>query len=176
MTIPKPNTHPDVAKNQHLVPQTYMKAWSYNGGNSVWVYDKKYLEEGLENADEKTIWKIESRSIERINAITNFYDMKAGDMYLSEDALEEIYGFLKGYDISFEGENLDTYEKLNQHFFDIDNWVPSLNIHKENLVSNLSILLNEMNQILIRGYKTEGEYIFGPTKKVDSKTLLRTMQ
>ena len=34
------STHPEVAKNQHLVPQTYMSAWSYNNGDSVWVYDK----------------------------------------------------------------------------------------------------------------------------------------
>jgi len=122
MTIPRPNTHPDVAKNQHLVPQTYMRAWSYNGGNSVWVYDKKRLDEGFPISAGEDVWKIESRSIERINAITNFYDMKAGDMYLSEEALDEIYGFLNGYDISFEGESLDTYEKLNQHYFDIDNW------------------------------------------------------
>lgn len=122
MTIPRPNTHPDVAKNQHLVPQTYMRAWSYNGGNLVWVYDKKRLKAGFPIPAEEDVWKIESRSIKRINAITNFYDMKAGDMYLNEEALDEIYGFLNGYDISFEGESLDTYEKLNQHYFDIDNW------------------------------------------------------
>ena len=30
IVIPKANTHSDVAKEQHLVPRTYMRQWSYN--------------------------------------------------------------------------------------------------------------------------------------------------
>lgn len=30
LIIPKANTYPNVAKEQHLVPRTYMRNWSYN--------------------------------------------------------------------------------------------------------------------------------------------------
>ena len=46
-----------------------------------------------------------------------------------------------------------------REYFNIDNWVPSMNIYKENLVSNMSVLLNELNEMETRGYKAEGEYV-----------------
>lgn len=46
-----------------------------------------------------------------------------------------------------------------REYFNLDNWVPSMNIYKENLVSNMSVLLNELNEMETRGYKAEGEYV-----------------
>ena len=46
-----------------------------------------------------------------------------------------------------------------REYFNIDNWVPSMNIYKDNLVSNMSVLLNELNEMETRGYKAEGEYV-----------------
>ena len=46
-----------------------------------------------------------------------------------------------------------------REYFNIDNWVPSMNIYKDNLVSNISVLLNELNEMETRGYKAEGEYV-----------------
>ena len=43
IVIPKANTHSDVAKEQHLVPRTYMQQWSYNN-QILFIYlikDKK---------------------------------------------------------------------------------------------------------------------------------------
>ena len=57
IVIPEPNIHPDVAINQHLVPQCYMREWSYNNGNSVWVYNKE--EHFNEESPEKSNWTIE---------------------------------------------------------------------------------------------------------------------
>ena len=42
--IPKANTHRDVAKEQHLVPRTYMRKWSYNNSDSIYVFDKNKRE------------------------------------------------------------------------------------------------------------------------------------
>lgn len=43
IVIPKANTHSDVAKEQHLVPRTYMRQWSYNNTDSIYILikDKK---------------------------------------------------------------------------------------------------------------------------------------
>lgn len=118
--IPSPNIHADVAINQHLVPQCYMREWSYNGGKSVWIYKKK--EQLTEDYPEHKRWKIESKSTKKINALDNFHDLKAGSPYLPEEAMEEIYGFLLKFDISIEGETIDTLEKINQHYFEFENW------------------------------------------------------
>ena len=59
--IPSPKLHPEVAINQHLVPQCYMRQWSYNRNKSVWIFDKNAKLDG-----EKTDWRIESKKIEKI--------------------------------------------------------------------------------------------------------------
>ena len=75
MVIPNPRTHSDVAVNQHLVPQCYMREWSYNGGRSVWVFDK--TQQYNEQVPEASDWIIISRKADKINAIDNFYYLKA---------------------------------------------------------------------------------------------------
>jgi len=110
----EPNRHEDVAKNQHLVPQTYMKAWSYNGNKSVWVLDKEKVSMG---------WV--SRNIEKINCINHFHDIMAGDIYTTEDALNEIFGVLKDFDIATEHGKLQSFEEMNVYFDEFEQWVIS---------------------------------------------------
>ena len=91
--------------------------------------------------------------IEKVNSVSCIN--KVNDILEKELMNEKQTGLIK-----LTQKDIKKIELMKQKvYFDIDNWVPSINIHKENLVSNLSILLNEMNQILIRGYKAEGEYI-----------------
>lgn len=120
INIPNPNIHPEVAVNQHLVPRCYMREWSYNGGRSVWTFNKE--KQFNKEFPEKSVWKIESRKTKRINAIDNFHDLKAGSLYMPEDALNEIFGFLKSYIIRLNGEQLDTLEKLNQRYSQYSDW------------------------------------------------------
>lgn len=110
----EPNRHEDVAKNQHLVPQTYMKAWSYNGNKSVWVLDKEKVSMG---------WV--SRNIEKINCINHFHDIMGGDIYTTEDALNEIFGVLKDFDIATEHGKLQSFEEMNVYFDEFEQWVIS---------------------------------------------------
>jgi len=107
--IPKANTHPDVAKEQHLVPRTYMREWSFNGTDSIWIFDKR------ENS-------IQVQNINRINYKTGFHDIKAGDVFVPEDALQEIFGFLKDYRIELEGKKLSTLYELNRNYCEYDKW------------------------------------------------------
>lgn len=120
IVIPEPNIHPDVAVNQHLVPQCYMREWSYNNGNSVWVYNKD--EHFNEKSPENSNWTIGSKKTRNINSVNNFHDLKAGSPYLPEDALIEIFGFLSDFTISVDGTQLDTLRKMNQFYYQFSEW------------------------------------------------------
>lgn len=118
--IPDPQLHPEVAVNQHLVPQCYMREWSYNGKNSVWIYDKatQFNSEHPEQSD----WSITSTKTDKINSLNYFHDTKAGDFYMPEEGLKELFGFLTPYTISLNGVPLDTLEKLNKNYGNFANW------------------------------------------------------
>jgi hypothetical protein len=99
----------NVAKNQHLIPQTYLRNWCYSK-NSVWTINKK---------DNPSL--ICTRNIEKINSINFHYDIKAGDLYTTISSLEYIFGFLDDYEISFEGIKLD-HKGMNEKYLDFDHW------------------------------------------------------
>ena len=50
IVIPQANTHSNVAKEQHLVSRIYMKQWSYNDSNSVYIYEKAKPADGVHSA------------------------------------------------------------------------------------------------------------------------------
>lgn len=112
IVIPQANTHSDVAKEQHLVPRIYMKQWSYNESNSVYIYEKAKPAEGVHSA-----------SVYSINYITGYNDIKAGDIFVPDEALEELFGFLANQCIVYlSGEKLDSLKKLNDKFYKFDSW------------------------------------------------------
>lgn len=111
--IPKANTHRDVAKEQHLVPRTYMRKWSYNNSDSIYVFDKNKREKGVQPAN-----------VNSINYIVGFHDIKAGDVFVPDEALEELFGFLmRQCKVIHEDCKLDSLRKMNDKFYDFDNWV-----------------------------------------------------
>ena len=118
--IPEPQLHKEIGVSQHLVPQCYMREWSYNGKDSVWIYDKT----ALFNAEhpEQSDWIITSKKTDKLNAIDYFHDAKAGDFYMPEDALNELFSFLQSFSISLNGMPLDTLEKLNIYYSEFANW------------------------------------------------------
>lgn len=70
IVIPQANTHSNVAKEQHFVPRIYMKQWSYNDSNSVYIYEKAKPADGVQSA-----------SVYSINYIIGYNDIKAGDIF-----------------------------------------------------------------------------------------------
>lgn len=99
----------NVAKNQHLIPQTYMRNWCYSG-DSVWTINKR-----------DNIPQMCTRNIEKINSISFHHDIKAGDLFTTSSSLEYIFGFLDDYEISFEGTKLD-HNSMNKNYLDFDQW------------------------------------------------------
>ena len=83
IVIAKANTHSDVAKEQHLVPRTYMRQWSYNNTDSIYIFNKRQKEKAVQPAN-----------VNSINYIVGFHDIKAGDIFVPDEALEELFGFV----------------------------------------------------------------------------------
>lgn len=110
--ILKAVTHPNVAKKQHLVPRVYMKKWSYNEKDSIWIIDKYNLDKG-----------IQSKNINNINFKTGFHDIKAGDVFVPDEALEDLFGFMKEYSVTCEGITLKTLRDLKNNYFNYDKWI-----------------------------------------------------
>lgn len=110
--LPKANTHPEVAKEQHLIPRTYMRQWSYNSGDLIWIVEKNNLEKG-----------VQSKNVDNINYKVGYHDIKAGDIFMPDEALNEIYGFLTSLIIKFNGKKLQTLRDMHNHYYDFDKWV-----------------------------------------------------
>lgn len=110
--IPQANTHSDVAKEQHLVPRTYMRQWSYNNSDSIYIFNKNKAVEG-----------IRSSNVDNINYISGYHDIKAGDIFVPDDALNELYGFVNSQcKVILDGKELDTLRKLNDNYTRYDEW------------------------------------------------------
>lgn len=99
----------NVAKNQHLIPQTYMRNWCYSG-DSVWTINKR------DNPPQ-----ICTRNIEKINSINFHYDIKAGDLFATTSSLKYIFGFLDDYEIYYKGTRLDQ-NNMNRDYVNFDQW------------------------------------------------------
>lgn len=67
--LPAKNTHPEISKEQHLVPRTYMRAWAHDDKDHIWVYDS--------NSKKK---QPEEKTVESINYKNGFHDIKIGDI------------------------------------------------------------------------------------------------
>lgn len=112
IVIAKANTHSDVAKEQHLVPRTYMRQWSYNNTDSIYIFNKRQKEKAVQPAN-----------VNSINYIVGFHDIKAGDIFVPDEALEELFGFVsRQCKVIYEGRELDSLRKLNDKFWDYDKW------------------------------------------------------
>lgn len=154
-TIPEPKTHSNVAKNQHLIPKCYMKAWRHNSGENprVWVFDKsiRYCQLNPVNSD----WTLKSFPTKEIMAKNGFHDIKSGFPYMPDEALHEIYDDILQFDISYNGKSLDSAEKLDKNICYIDNWV----IKDSNGVS-----FTEEERLSLKKYFTESRWTYVETE------------
>lgn len=112
LLIPNANTYPNVAKEQHLVPRTYMRNWSYNDSGSIYVLNK-----------EKKETSAQITNVNSINYVVGFHDIKAGDIFVPDEALEDLFGFIKKCKISCGDRELENLRALNDNFYEFDNWI-----------------------------------------------------
>lgn len=153
INIPSPDIHTEVAINQHLVPQCYMREWSYNGGSSVWVYNK--VEQYNKEKPEKSDWNIVSRKTKKINSLNNFHDLKAGSLYMPDDALNDIFGFLQAFNIYLDSKQLKTQEERNQYYYRFSDW---------KIFDSDGNLVSQENKDKIKEYLSESRYTYIETE------------
>lgn len=66
---------------------------------------------------------VQPANVNSINYIVGFHDIKAGDMFVPDVALEELFGFVsRQCKVIYEGRELDSLRKLNDKFWDYDKW------------------------------------------------------
>ncbi|MCM1009061.1 MAG: DUF4238 domain-containing protein [Ruminococcus flavefaciens] len=148
--IPIANKHNDTAVHQHLVPQCYMREWSYNSNKtSVWVYERNC------NVTDVSVDKISaicsSKPISNINYIDNYYDIKAGCYSMPQEALDEIFGPTMHLKVTLNGELLDTEKKRNDKFLLFDEWV---------ITDCYNNLITEDETKELKKYFSEARFVF----------------
>lgn len=148
--IPIANKHEDTAVNQHLIPQCYMKEWSYNSKQtSVWLYEKSC---SVIDADlDRINVMCHSKPLKKINAIDNYYDIKAGCYFMPQEALDEIFGPTMHLNVTLDGELLNTEKKRKAKFGLFDEWV---------ITDNTNIQLTEGERAELKKYFSEARFIF----------------
>lgn len=122
INVPEPKKHNNVATNQHLIPRTYLKKWKHNKGKKdrIWLYDK---ENQLPLGVAEGKWLLKSCETCEVMYKNGFYDIKAGSLYMPEEAIKEIYADILQLDIELDDKKLDSLELLNKYYYRIDEWV-----------------------------------------------------
>lgn len=87
---------------QHLVPQTYLHAWSKNGTN-VCQLDK-----------DKTL--VKPARIDNNFGIKHEYSIVPGLLHLSDAQCDTFFQMMEGYTVTHDGTTLDSPELLNRFF------------------------------------------------------------
>lgn len=148
--IPVANKHEDTATNQHLVPQCYMREWSYNPKQtSVWLYQK---DKNVAETDIEDICIVhDSKPLKKLNSIDNYYDLKAGCYFMPQEALDEIFGPTMHLNVTLDGINLDTEKKRNEKFGLYDEWV---------VTDSTGIELTEDEKEQLEKYFDEARFVF----------------
>ncbi len=96
------------AKYHHLIPQTYLSAWA-NSSGTLRIWDIK------EN-------KEECRNKEKFFGVNHYHSIVAGMPICTEDDAKTIFNGLKDYNITYQGKIITDPLKLNQIYYDFENW------------------------------------------------------
>ncbi len=97
------------AKYHHLIPQTYMSAWSRGNGTLK-----------VEFKDDPGV--IVERNKEKIAGITDFHSIKAGMPICTQTDADLIFAVVLPYTVTYEGKVIHDTLELNKVFYDFDKW------------------------------------------------------
>lgn len=98
-----------LAKYHHLIPQTYMAAWSSENGT-------------LRIEFKNNPGVIEERNKEHIAGIKDFHSIKAGMPICTQADADLIFASISSYTVSYDGEIIRDTLKLNRLYYDFDKW------------------------------------------------------
>ena len=132
------------SSNQHLVPSTYLKAWSNNNAD---VY---YIEKSEKNIDFNQ--KNYQRNTKRLTTVKEFYTRNVYTSFDEANDLEKIFLPLKSkkYSVIYNKKDISSLKELKKEFRDFDNW--EIYKSKNVLISNIEKdqLKKEIEEVKIR--------------------------
>lgn len=97
------------AKYHHLVPKTYLSAWSRGYGTLKVEYKN---DPGV----------IVERNKDNIAGITNFHSIKAGMPICTQADTDLIFAAVSPFTVTYEGKVIHDTLELNKLFYDFDKW------------------------------------------------------
>ena len=98
------------AKYHHLIPQTYMDAWSRGKGT-------------LKVEFKNNPGVIQEKNKGNIAGITDFHSIKAGMPICTQADADLIFAAVSSYTVTYNGNVISDTLELNKVFYDFDNWV-----------------------------------------------------
>ncbi len=98
------------AKYHHLIPQTYMSAWSRGSGT-------------LKVEFKNNPGTIEEKNKDNIAGITDYHSIKAGMPMCTQADTDLIFAAVAPYTVTYEGKVISDTLELNKVFYDFDNWI-----------------------------------------------------
>lgn len=122
------------AKYHHLIPQTYMSAWSNQAG----TLNVEFLNSpGI----------IMPRNKENIAGINDFHSIQAGMPFCTQSDTDKIFAVLSNYHVKINGISVTDTLEMNRNYYDFENWIITRN--DGTLVSKKSIK-SEIDKIKIK--------------------------
>lgn len=98
------------AKYHHLIPQTYMSAWSNDSGTLMVEY--------LSNPG---IW--EQKNKKNIGGMNDYYSIQVGMPICDKNDTDKIFASLTEYTVEINGQVVTDTLEMNNKFNDFDTWV-----------------------------------------------------
>ena len=96
---------------------------------------------------------------EMVNNI-KYLDVHEKNFNEKEENLNDINNNILNGMIKLDEKDIEKLNKIkNLEIFNLNNWIECKNIHKNNLIENVSVILYEIELMLNFGYKTEGEFL-----------------
>ena len=122
------------AKYHHLIPQTYMSAWSNKSGT--------LNVEFLNNPG-----RIIQRNKENIAGIKDFHSITVGMPFCTKEDASKFFSVLSGYLVKINGEEINNPILMNKNYYDFDNWII---YRKDGSLANKKALKNQIEKVKIK--------------------------
>lgn len=101
------------AKNHHLIPQTYMRAWKHGVSRKSKVYT---VDKGANGVGSSVKTK-------DIGAIEDYHSIRVGSVIVTNDDCVEFFKPLSNYQVLIDNMIETDLKMLSENFYDYDNWI-----------------------------------------------------
>ena len=126
------------AKYHHLIPQTYMSAWSNESG----TLNVEFL-----NVPDRIV----QRNKENIAGIKDFHSITVGMPVCTKEDASKIFSVLSDYCVKINGVEINDPILMNKNYYDFDNWII---YRKDGSLANKKALKHQIEKVKIKDIET----------------------